>query len=101
MRCLVCLVLVLAACGASNTDRSGAHNAAERARREQAQSGEKDVEKPAGVSWGGWRYEGAREDCFFVVGRKCFDKEETACEAARCKEGCEVEGGGPATIKCK
>ena len=37
----------------------------------------------------------------FVVGRRCFDKEAAACEAAKCKDGCEVEGGGPATIKCK
>src|SRR5512135_2674025 len=103
MRCLaaLCAVLALAACGSTAND-TGAHSAAERARREQASSGDKPVEKPSGVSWGGWRYQGSRDDCFFVVGRACFDKQDDACSAAKCgKRGCKVEGGGPATVSCK
>ena len=30
-----------------------------------------DVDQP-GTKWGGWRYQGERQDCFFVVGRSCF-----------------------------
>ena len=95
------LLLALASCGTGSSG-SNAHTAAERARQEQQASGETDEAPPEGVSWGGWRYQGARDDCFFVVGRKCFGDEAAACKAARCgKRSCRVEGGGPATISCK
>jgi len=97
----ILLVALIAACGGA-TDESGAHSAAERARREEAASGDKPVEKPSGSSWGGWRYQGSRDDCFFVVGRACFADQDAACHAAKCgKKECTVEGGGPATISCR
>ena len=49
----------------------------------------------------GWRYTGDRNDCFFVVGRRCFKSEAAACAAARCgKHSCETTGGGPASVAC-
>jgi len=49
----------------------------------------------------GWRYTGDRNDCFFVVGRRCFKTEAAACAAAKCgKARCEASGGGPASIAC-
>jgi hypothetical protein len=100
MRRFALLALLVAACGSSSKG-SNASSAAERARLEHADSGEKDVDEPEGGSWGGWRYQGATDDCFFVVGRKCFAEEKAACKAAKCKKGkCKVEGGGPATISC-
>jgi hypothetical protein len=57
--------------------------------------------EPNGGKWGGWRYTGDRDDCFFVVGRRCFKTEAAACAAARCgKKKCEVTGGGPAAVSC-
>ena len=54
-----------------------------------------------GKSWGGWRYGGDEEDCFFVVGRRCYATEKSACKAAKCgKQRCEVRGGGPARVTC-
>lgn len=58
------------------------------------------LDKPGG-KWGGWRYTGDRDDCFFVVGRRCFKTEAAACTAARCgKRKCATSGGGPATVAC-
>ena len=56
----------------------------------------------AGKPWGGWRYQGDRKDCFFLVGRKCYKSENSACQAAHCKAPlkCTPEGAGPATMKC-
>jgi hypothetical protein len=74
--------------------------AKEKQLRDAKASGEID---PREARWGGWRYQGDRKDCFFVVGRKCFKTEKAACDAAKCKAGtkCTADGGGPATISCK
>src|SRR4051794_13332247 len=55
-----------------------------------------------GKKWSGWRYQGERKDCFFLVGKKCFKTEKAACSAAKCKAPgkCNAEGGGPAIMKC-
>jgi hypothetical protein len=55
-----------------------------------------------GKKWSGWRYQGDRKECFFVVGKKCFKTQNAACQASHCKapSKCETEGGGPATMKC-
>jgi hypothetical protein len=73
--------------------------AKEKQRREAEASGEVD---PANKKWGGWRYQGDRNECFFVVGRKCFKTEVAACTAAHCKapKKCETTGGGPASVSC-
>jgi hypothetical protein len=55
-----------------------------------------------GKRWGGWRYAGDRDDCFFLVGRKCYPTEAAACKAAKCgRRKCDVDGAGPATVRCK
>lgn len=55
-----------------------------------------------GKKWTGWRYQGDRKDCFFLVGKKCFKTEKAACGTAKCKapSKCVAEGGGPAIVKC-
>lgn len=57
---------------------------------------------PGSKKWTGWRYQGDRKECFFLVGRKCYKTENAACQAAHCKAPthCTVEGAGPATMKC-
>ncbi|HTJ40550.1 MAG TPA: hypothetical protein VL463_00580 [Kofleriaceae bacterium] len=107
------LVFLIAACGGKThkhraTSSGGAdeqgprtHDAAARAKAE-AEASPDDPVSGQGKHWGGWRYQGSRDDCFFVVGRRCFADEARACAAAKCKSGeCELEGGGPATVVCK
>lgn len=56
----------------------------------------------AGKAWGGWRYAGSRDDCFFLVGRRCFATEAAACKAAKCgRKQCVGAGGGPTTMRCR
>jgi hypothetical protein len=82
-------------------DRPKTHDAADRARAEAEESPDAPVSSQ-GKHWGGWQYQGTRDDCFYVVGRRCFTDEKKACAAAKCKSGaCDVVGGGPATITCR
>jgi hypothetical protein len=84
-------------CGGDPPRSDDPQTAKEKQRREAAASGESS----SGGKWGGWRYTGDRDECFFVVGRKCFKTEASACAAARCgKAKCETTGGGPATVAC-
>jgi hypothetical protein len=102
-RLVVAVFLLTGACGGESPAAKGAQRpqtAAARAKTEKADAGEAAVDG-AGKKWGGWRYQGRRDDCFFVVGRKCFDNRDDACTAARCgKNKCVVAGGGPATVRC-
>lgn len=103
----VALGLLVTACSAPSGPGGTGQTAAERARSEHAASGEAAVDDK-GKQWGGWRYRGSRDECFFVVGRTCFKDVEAACKAAKCKnakgkgaKACKVTGGGPATVSCK
>jgi len=93
----VALVL-LVACGGSTVSSDEPQTAKEKQLREAKAAGDTNAGK-----WGGWRYQGDRNECFYVVGRRCFKSENAACQAARCKspKKCDVVGGGPATVGCK
>jgi hypothetical protein len=55
-----------------------------------------------GKSWGGWRWKGKREDCFFVHKNQCFATLEDACKAAKCKMAdCVQDEGAPAKVSCE
>jgi hypothetical protein len=55
-----------------------------------------------GKKWGGWRYQGARDDCYYRFKRRCFTKRADACAAARCgKKQCTLDGAGPAIVTCQ
>jgi hypothetical protein len=88
-----------AACGGTQKtdDDDGPQTAVEKQRLEAKNSGESD-----GGKWGGWKYQGDRSDCFYVIGRRCFKSEKTACNAAKCKapQTCKITGGGPAAVSC-
>jgi hypothetical protein len=105
VRALVVVVALFAiACGSAPKKRTkrGGHRdetAAEYQRRKAAEDGELDDPSEAS-KWGGWKYQGERDDCRFVLGRKCFTKRENACKAAKCKTECLVDGGGPAVVSC-
>jgi hypothetical protein len=97
------LLAALISCGGSSSSGGGrsGETAAARAKREHAESGEEEA-SGKGKAWGGWRYKGSRDECFFVVGRTCFTEEAAACKAAKCKKGrCRVDGGGPAVVSCR
>ncbi len=96
-RWLLCIVLV--ACGGPETSKHEPQTAKEKQMQEARASGELD--KPSN-KWAGWRYQGTRSECFYVLGRRCFKTEKAACAAAHCKAGtkCSSTGGGPATISC-
>ena len=75
--------------------------AEEKARAKRGESDD-EVKPPGSKKWNGWRYQGDRDACFFLLGKKCFKTEKAACNAARCKapETCTTEGAGPATVTC-
>lgn len=59
-------------------------------------------ESAKGKKWGGWRYQGSRDDCFYRHKRRCFTKRADACAAAKCgKKQCVLEGGGPVIVTCQ
>ncbi len=91
---------LIVACGSYGAGPPGPTTAAERAAAERATSTEAPVAGD-GKSWGGWRYQGARDDCFYVVDRKCFVTLDEACRVAACRAGCDTSGAGPATVRCK
>jgi hypothetical protein len=96
------LGMTAGACGESQSPAGpkAPRTAAERARAEHEAEEGKVPDK--GKKWGGWRYQGSRDDCFFLVKRKCFTKRADACAAAKCgKKDCVIEGGGPATVRCE
>lgn len=98
----LCLVLAIAACGGpERVDKGEPTTAKEKQLKEAKASGELDDDNKA---WGkGWKYQGERNDCFFLVGKKCFKTEKQACAAAACKspKSCKGLGGGPTQVACK
>src|SRR5688572_10931004 len=96
----VWLIVLALGCGGARVESDEPQTAKEKQMREARASG--DADKP-GKNWGKWRYSGDRDDCFYVVGGKCFKTENKACQAARCKlpRKCTSVGGGPVTVSCK
>lgn len=101
---LVLILGVAAGCSGGGkpdpTSPNEPKNAREKQLLEAKASGE--VDATGQPSWGKWRYSGERNNCFYVLGRRCFKTEKAACQAARCKGGtkCESTGAGPATVAC-
>jgi hypothetical protein len=50
----------------------------------------------------GWRWQGNRRACMFLVGKQCFDKRDAACAAAGCAgDACTANNAVPAQVSCK
>ena len=61
----------------------------------------KDDVSEKGKSWGGWRWKGKRNDCFFKSDNQCFDSKKKACKAAGCSTSvCKTDDGAPAQVSC-
>jgi hypothetical protein len=97
------MISALFACGGSQPAADEPQTAREKQLKDAKASGELDDTK--GKSWGTWSYTGDKQDCFYVVGRRCFKTKTAACNSLSCaKKGnkkCSVVGGGPATVSCK
>lgn len=99
--CLVVALVVLGSgCGGPQTTDDEPTTAKEKQEREAEAAGEKS---PRSKSWGGWRYKGDRNACFFIVGGKCHKTEKAACRSLRCKKPttCTAVGAAPAQVSCK
>ncbi len=91
------LVLLGAGCGGEPPRTDGPTTAKEKQRLEPPTD---EAPRTTGKR-SAWHYRRDREDCFFVVDKRCFKTEEAACAAAKCGSGgCEVVGGGPASVVC-
>lgn len=54
-----------------------------------------------GKKWGGWRWKGKRDRCFFIHESRCFDSKKAACAAAKCgKDECVIDDSAPAKVSC-
>lgn len=63
---------------------------------------EEDEVDREGKKWKGWRYTGQRDDCYYVVKRKCYTSRKKACKAAGCaKHDCRIDGAGPSRVSCE
>lgn len=92
------VITLLGACGGGSSS-----NDPQTAKEKQALEDKEEGGSQNSRKWGGWRYKGNRNDCFFVVGRNCFKTEAEACKIASCKapKKCASTGAGPATVACK
>ena len=101
-RWLPLVMCIAAACGGSRPSSKEPTTAKEKQLQEARAKGEDEPQK-AGKKWTGWKYQGDRDDCFFIVGKRCFKTQDAACKAARCGNGktCQTEGAGPAAVSCK
>lgn len=60
-----------------------------------------DASSSHGKKWGGWRWKGKRNDCFFKYKNTCYPSMAKACKAARCpKADCVHDDSAPAKVKC-
>jgi hypothetical protein len=98
MRLAGLLLACAVACSSSHPRSKEPRTARDKQLREARANGEVD---PPASKWAGWRYQGDRADCFYVLGRRCFKTEKAACAAAKCKKKCEISGGGPAAVTCE
>lgn len=63
---------------------------------------DEDAVSEKGKSWGGWRWKGKRDDCFYVYDNKCFETKSGACSAAKCGgQACLVKTGAPSKVSCE
>ena len=98
MRLAALWLVLVCACGGSN---QGAGSEPTADPDDQPEAKQPESPTAEGKSWGGWRWKGKRDDCFFVVKNKCFDNQADACAAAGCDEDrCKLTGGGPAKVSC-
>jgi hypothetical protein len=89
-----CLGLV-AGCGGSSPD-------ADSPKGKKADQDDEEEVSSKGKKWGGWRWKGKRNDCFFIFKNECFSSMKKACRRAKCGDTkCEHDDSAPAKVACK
>ena len=97
---------MLVACGgAADTNGTTPRNRASKQRDAKTTQADYEDENSVGMSQqrvSRWRWKGARKDCFYVVGNKCYRTEKAACSAAGCtkRSDCEIDDGAPMNVSC-
>jgi hypothetical protein len=99
LRPMIALLILGLGCGQPPAPSNGPKTAVEKQRLEAKAEG--DTKPPPGKKWSGWRYQGDRKECFFVVGKHCYKTRAEACSGAGCPKDCIVEDGGPSIVSCK
>ena len=85
---------LIAACGGSGPEGAKSPEGDKAAEEEEVPS--------EGKKWGGWRWKGKRNDCFFIYKNECFSSLKQACRRARCGDAeCEHDDSAPAKVSCK
>lgn len=86
---------MFAGCGGSSPDNAKSPKG--------DQAGDDDDEVSSkGKKWGGWRWKGKRNDCFFIYKNECFSTMKKACRRAKCGDSkCEHDDSAPAKVSCK
>ena len=65
------LFALLGACGADGKGRTGS-----------PETGEEAKVSETGKRWGGWRWKGDRDRCYYIFRNHCFETQTAACKAA-------------------
>jgi hypothetical protein len=109
---MTALALIFAlGCGGASSNSTGAEGEGDgdQASDDEGDADAKPTRKPMerpvsdqGKSWGGWRWKGKREDCFYVHRNQCYATLDAACTAAKCKKSdCTHDEGAPAKVSCE
>ena len=97
---LPCLVLACGGPQSSPGDSAEDRKSEKKTRRKHAP--DKDAVSEDGKKWGGWRWKGKRDECYYVFKNRCYDTKAEACSAAKCgKQSCAVKEGAPSKVSCK
>jgi hypothetical protein len=88
--------------GGETTPRSRAAKRATRAPTAKADYGDENNVGMTADRVGRWRWAGARKDCFYVVGNRCFTTDAAACKAAGCADvdDCDFGESAPVQVTC-
>jgi hypothetical protein len=94
-------VACIGACGGSQATESDEKPSKKEHKKHREHPPDKEAVSEKGKSWGGWRWKGERDDCYFVHKNKCYDSKSRACEAAACgSASCVVQSGAPSKVSC-
>jgi hypothetical protein len=91
------LVLGLAAlaCGGADIAAVNPDDVASRSERQDYEDANDDEERST------WRWQGRRQDCFFIYDNECFSYLDEACQAAGCDDSsCAHDDSAPAKVSC-
>lgn len=95
------LALIIAGCGGDEKAHTKSKAPATK-KTDESDQDETGTVSSKGKKWGGWRWKGKRDDCFFVYKNNCYTTREDACAAAKCKKGeCVFDKSAPAKASCQ